>query len=235
MSYNRTLSALAAEAGTSAIDALTQLADETLTPESYGNAMRLVGLALGRCFAQDAKVTGKTVYLAVTVEDADYLASGIAEALHDAGAKTAVACFWNTRKKAGGYRWLDVATIVNEYREPIPEQLEHLIVVKSIISGACVVKTNLMHLLELAKPKQIHIMAPVVLKGAEARLSSEFEPHIADQFQYWLLATDDTKDDSGNVLPGIGGEVYGRLGFDGQRGKNAYFPSFIRERALALM
>jgi len=231
---NRTLSHLADQAGSAAIDALTQLADQALPAEAYGRAMYTVGQALGRCFAHDAQVADKSVYLAVTVEDADYLAAGIAESLIQAGARTAVACFWNTRKKAGGYKWLDVATIVNEYREPIPDGLEHLIVVKSIISGACVVKTNLMHLLESAKPAHIHIMAPVVLKGAEQRLAAEFEADVVEKFQYWLLATDDTKDEQGNVLPGIGGEIYGRLGFEGQRGKNAYYPTFIKERALAL-
>ncbi|NWK96948.1 hypothetical protein DM806_14995 [Sphingobium lactosutens] len=195
--------------------------------------MRAVGHELGRCFARDVGVSGKNVYLAVTVEDADYLAAGIAAALVEAGAKIAVACFWNTRKKAGGYKWLDVATIVNEYREPMPEHLEHLVVVKSIISGACVVKTNLMHLLETAQPEQIDIMAPVVLEGAEDRLASEFDPDTVSKFRYWLLAKDDTKDDTGNVVPGIGGEVYGRLGFDGQQGKNAHFPEFIKERVAA--
>ncbi|MHC9419185.1 hypothetical protein ACYZX9_11390 [Sphingomonas citri] len=234
MSQSRILSPLAAEAGASAIDALTQLANLELTPEAYGQAMREVGFALGRCFARDNAVAGQSVYLAVTVEDADFLASGIAKALEQAGAKTAVACFWNVRRKAGGYKWLDVATIVDEYREPIPADLTHLIVVKSIISGACVVKTNLMHLLEDADPEQIHIMAPVVLKGAEERLASEFDADLASRFRYWLLATDDTKDEHGNVLPGIGGEIYGRLGFDGQRGKNAHYPAFIKERVLAL-
>jgi hypothetical protein len=233
MSSLRKLSPLAESAGPLALEALQRLTDETLSPDQYGQAMLMVGRALGDCFARAANVAGKNIYLAITVEDADFLASGITAALRDAGASVSVACFWNSRRKAGGNKWLDVATITNEYREPIPERLDHLIVVKSIISGACVVKTNLMHVLEVAKPNQIDIMSPVVLEGAEGRLAAEFDKDTAEKFRYWLFATDDSKDKSGNVLPGIGGEVYGRLGFDGQQGKNAHFPSFIRERVEA--
>ena len=234
MTHNRTFSDLASEAGPAALEALTRLAYAALPASAYGDAMLSVGRALGRCFAQDLGLAGKAVYLAITVEDADYLAAGIAESLNAAGARLSVACFWNVRKKAAGYKTLDVAPIVNEYREPIPEALDHLVVVKSIISGACVVKTNLMHLLETASPQHIHIMAPVMLKGAENRLSAEFDTEVADRFRYWLLATDDEKDEDGNVLPGTGGEIYGRLGFDGQAGKNAYYPRFIRERVLSV-
>lgn len=233
MSHNRTYSGLASEAGSDAMDALSRLADVALPASAYGDAMRSIGHALGRCFAQEVGLDGKAVYLAVTVEDADYLAAGIAESFKAAGAHLSVACFWNTRKKAAGYKWLDVAPIISEYREPIPEALDHLVVVKSIISGACVVKTNLMHLLETAEPKHIHIMAPVMLKGAEERLSAEFDARVAERFQYWLLATDDEKDENGNVLPGIGGEIYGRLGFKGQAGKNSHYPQFIRDRVLS--
>ncbi|WP_188061997.1 hypothetical protein [Sphingobium sp. KCTC 72723] len=233
MSGNRTLSKLAHAAGEDIVAALARLADTSLPPSEYGDVMTLVGKALGRCFAERSNVAGKTVYLAVTVEDADFLAAGIAQALDEAGAKTGIACFWNTRKKAADLRWLDVATITNEYREPLPAHLDHLLVVKSIISGACVVKTNLMHLLEDAHPDRIHIMAPVILEGAEKRLSSEFEAEIADKFEYWLLATDSEKDDHGNVLPGIGGEIYSRLGFEGQRGKNAHFPKLLKDRVLS--
>ncbi len=231
MSSSRTLSRLAPAAGADAVNALEKLADRTLPAADYGKAMKLIGHALGHCFAAEAPLDGRSVYLAVTVEDADFLAAGIAEELEKAGATVHVACFWNTRKKASDFKWLDIAPISNEYREPIPAALDHLIVVKSIISGACVVKTNLMHLLEVAHPDRIHIMAPVVLEGAETRLSSEFEASVAERFEYWLLATDSEKDEEGNVLPGIGGEIYSRLGFDGQKGKNAYFPNFIKERA----
>lgn len=233
MSYNRTLSSLASEAGPAAVDALTRLTDTALPSAAYGDAMLSVGRALGRCFAHNLDLRDKAVYLAVTVEDADYLAAGIAESLQAAGARLSVACFWNVRKKVAGYDYLDVAPIVNEYREPIPDALDHLVVVKSIISGACVVKTNLMHLLEMARPAHIHIMAPVMLKGAESRLSAEFDADVADRFQYWRLATDEAKDEAGNVVPGIGGEIYSRLGFNGQAGKNAHYPKFIRERVSA--
>lgn len=233
MSHVREYSDLASEAGPGVLADLDRLADLALPADAYGAAMRSVGRTLGGCFARAASVEGKAVYLAVTVEDADYLAAGIAESLDAAGARLSVACFWNTRRKAGGFKWLDVAPIVNEYREPIPDALDHLIVVKSIISGACVVKTNLMHLLDLVNPREIHIMAPVMLRGAEARLSAEFDTGVAERFRYWLLATDEDKDADGNVLPGIGGEIYGRLGFTGQTGKNAYYPEFIKQRFLA--
>ena len=230
MSATRIRSPLAEQAGDLAIAALDSLADISLDPQRYGDAMRTIGEALGRCFAAGCDVAVRNVYLAITVEDADFLASGITKGLQEAGAHVAVACFWNVRQKVNGISWLDVATIADEYREPIPERLDHLIVVKSIISGACVVKTNLMHLLDDAQSDRIHIMAPVVLAGAEKRLADEFDPEIAERFEYWLLATDAEKDQCGNVLPGIGGEIYSRLGFESQKGKNAYLPQFIKSR-----
>ena len=231
MTASRSYSNLLADADDRVIAALERLTDESLPPKVYGETMALIGEALGKRFAERCDVACRNVYLAVTVEDADFLAAGIARALESAGATISVACYWNVRQKRGGIKWLDVATIADEYAEPLPERLDHLIVVKSIISGACVVKTNLAHLLDRADPERIHVMAPVVLAGAQERLAAEFEPALATRFEYWLFATDTEKDDSGNVRPGIGGEIYSRLGFGGQQGKNAHLPHFVMARS----
>ncbi len=231
MTSTRSYSKLIAHAGSDTRAVLDSLADATLDPQAYGAAMERIGRELGELFAAQCEVEGRSVYLALTVEDADFLAAGIADALTASGAEVGVACFWNVRQKRAGIPWLDIATIADEYAEPVPDGLDHLIVVKSIISGACVVKTNLAHLLARAEPARIHVMAPVLLEGAEERLAAEFEPEVAERFEYWVFATDSEKDQMGNVLPGIGGEIYSRLGFKGQASKNQVLPRLILARS----
>jgi hypothetical protein len=102
-----------------------------------------------------------------------------------------------------------------------------LIVVKSIISGACVVKTNLASLIDEALPLRVIVAAPVMLKGAEQRLASEFPQSMSSRFEYFAFAIDDEKGSDDNVVPGIGGSVYERLGFGD---KTAYIPEIVKER-----
>jgi hypothetical protein len=50
-----------------------------------------------------------------------------------------------------------------------------------------------------------------------------------------FFAEDDERTEDGIVLPGIGGDVYERLGFEGQETKNRFIPKIVRERrALSL-
>jgi hypothetical protein len=60
-------------------------------------------------------------------------------------------------------------------------------------------------------PSRVFVAAPVMLKGAEERLASEFPWEISSRFEYRMFAIDDEKDEEENVLPGIGGSVYERL------------------------
>ncbi len=51
-----------------------------------------------------------------------------------------------------------------------------------------------------------------------------------EKFQFIYLAEDNERTDEGEVVPGIGGMVYDRLGFNGQDDKNSYTPDLVRTR-----
>jgi hypothetical protein len=78
-----------------------------------------------------------------------------------------------------------------------------------------------------ALPQRIIVAAPVMLKGAQGRLASEFPPDTAAMFEYVTFAIDDTRDSDDNVVPGIGGAIYDRLGVDD---KSVYVPKLVKLR-----
>lgn len=49
-------------------------------------------------------------------------------------------------------------------------------------------------------------------------------------FQFFYFAKDDERTPEGEVIPGIGGNVYYRLGFEGQDSKNKYIPEVVKAR-----
>ena len=204
------------------------------SPSSYRHAMRQLGRQLAEHVAkQIPTVTQNAVCIACTVEDADFLARGLLEGLEQKGvgsARMKLVCFWNERvRRFNGVdtNSFDVAPVVKEYREAVDIRDSVLIVVKSIISGACVVKTNLASLIDEALPLRVIVAAPVMLKGAEQRLASEFPPSMSSKFEYFAFAIDDEKGADDNVVPGIGGSVYERLGFED---KTTYVPEIVKER-----
>ena len=208
-----------------------ELVNISTAPSRYQEVMIALGRCLGKSFSAHNTVVGKNVYVAFTVEDADFLARGLIDELRDAGAKISVACFWNRRDQPYDIDWLDIAPIVQEYKETAPGTIDHPLMLKSIISGACVVRTNLMHPLHEMKPLCVHVLAPVILEGAEGRLAKAFPPKLARQFRFWTFAVDHTKDAEGIVIPGIGGEIYDRLGFGDGIAKNELLPKLVEERS----
>jgi hypothetical protein len=214
---------------------LDVLADRRTTVPDYQAAMLTLGQELGasilgRVHSPDAKI-----YLACTAEDADFLAAGILESLEAKGFNPKLACFWNQRTTPFEVPDIQVAPIIKKYREPFEGQTDVLIVVKSIISGACVVKTNLRNLIQDITPELIVIAAPVIYAGAEERLSDEFDQSVYEKFDFLYFAKDDERKADREVVPGIGGMVYDRLGFDGQDDKNRYMPKIVEERMDKLM
>jgi uracil phosphoribosyltransferase len=214
-------------------DTVSSLLD-TLTNTStsislYRETMIKIGSLLGRIIATKYGNKDHELCLAFTVEDADYLAKGILDSLKQSQqfSDIRVACFWNERIKFEG---ISAAPIKRRYLEPSNNPKQTLVVIKSIISGACVVKTNLRYLINEREPENILIASPVILKGAEERLAKEFEQKISDRFKYIFFAIDGEKDDNDNVVPGIGGEVYQRLGFKDQEEKNRYSPEIVKTR-----
>lgn len=214
---------------------LNVLADEHSGPSEYQGAMTALGRFLADGMLQKVpELLSRPVCVACTVEDADFLAKGILEGLERGGvdpSRLKLVCFWNERVRSfngSDAKLFDVAPIVKSYREDVDLQHSIVVVVKSIISGACVVKTNLTALIDRVVPERVLVAAPVMLIGAEKRLASEFPAQTAERFEYFTFAVDDKKSEDGEiVLPGIGGSVYDRLGF---KDKNAYVPEIVRQR-----
>jgi hypothetical protein len=209
---------------------LRTLIDSETTVDRYREAMFNLGLGLGDAMLSQISSPNCNVYLACTAEDADFLAKGILSRLEQHNVTVAFACFWNQRLSPFEVEDLQIAPIIKKYQEPLKQAVNYLIVIKSIISGACVVRTNLMDLIQTIDPGQILIAAPVIYETAEASLKQSFEPSVYNKFQYFYFARDDERTATGEVIPGIGGMIYDRLGFLDQDGKNAYVPEIVKVR-----
>ena len=214
---------------------LDLLIDRSTSTQGYEAAMFALGQELGTAILRKIQSPDAKIYLACTAEDADFLAKGILDSLEAKGFRPAIACFWNQRINPFDIADIQIAPIIKKYKEPIDKQIDFLVVVKSIISGACVVKTNLRNLIQDIEPQSILIASPVMYVGAEQRLKDEFDPAIYDKFDFLYFAQDDERKSDGEVVPGIGGMVYDRLGFDGQDDKNRHMPKIVKERMEKLM
>lgn len=212
-----------------------QLVDELHTiqgnPMKYQEHMLQIGRHLGAgIIPKLPKNQTSAICVVCTVEDADFLARGLIEALEQDGfaERVHLVCLWNEKIRENG---VSLSPISRQYKEDFPSENSIFIVVKSIISGACVVKTNLTRVVSFSQPARIIVASPVMLIGAEGRLEREFPPSISSKFEYVHFVTDTEKDKDGeNVLPGIGGSLYELLGLGNQHEKNKYVPSIVKER-----
>ncbi len=209
---------------------LDVLIDRTSSVEKYQDAMFHLGQELGAHIAKKIVAPDAKIYLVCTAEDADFLVKGILESLEQHSFNVGLACFWNQRINPFSFPDLQVSPIIKKYKEPIDRQVDYLIVVKSIISGACVVKTNLRNLIQDIDPQSILIAAPILYRGSVQKLSNEFESSIYEKFNFLYFAQDSERKPDGEVIPGIGGMLYDRLGFDGQDEKNRYLPKIVADR-----
>jgi hypothetical protein len=209
---------------------LDQLLAAPADVASYREAMTALGRGLGKAVEQHLGPRDRTI-VAFSVEDADYLARGVLETLaqEHKPASISVACFWNDRIRIGKTVPVDQAPIIREYVEPHPARISALVMVKSVIGTACVVRTNLLKLLEQTMPRKILIVAPVMYHKARASLESEFPANIVDRFEYVYFARD-TQLDGNLVVPGVGGSVYERLGLGTSRTKNRVRPELVTAR-----
>ncbi len=214
---------------------LDTIADKSSEPTLYRETMTKIGMSLGDALLAEIDNDESSVYLACTVEDADFLARGILNRLENRLHTVAFACFWNQRFSPFEVEDLKVAPIIKKYQEPTEKDVNYLVIVKSIISGACVVRTNLVDLIQKIEPENIFIVAPVMYYNAEEKLKSEFEKDIYDKFKFFYFAKDDERTSLGEVIPGIGGMVYERLGFQGQEEKNRYIPEIVKSRRSKLI
>lgn len=207
------------------------LANRSTDVEEYRNAFYNLGMQLGYIVANtdEMKQAGKDVMLVCASEDADWLAKGVEQGLGKGELPLSV--FWSSRETVGkdekGEK-MDISSIVKSYEEPI-EHCHTLLIVKSIISSSCVVKTMLMRLIRKVNPCHIIIMAPVMFENGPQNLMNEFPKDIHDKFQFVTFAIDNEKIGS-EIIPGIGGMVYPRLGLGDSEEKNRYFPNLVKER-----
>lgn len=204
---------------------------EEIREEQYRTLMREVGMHLAASLLAEGidRLRDKDICIVCTVEDADFLAAGVLDGLERGGvdpSRLYLQCFWNERIREGA---VSLSPILRQYVEPFDATRVTYVVVKSIISGACVVRTNLTRVLSDAANADVYVAAPVLLDGAQDRLSSEFPSDIASRFRYIWFATDYEKDGD-DVLPGVGGSVYKRLGLGNEISKNAHIPAIVKQR-----
>lgn len=226
---NRQFSDYATETGKAN---LSLLADHSTDPTTYSQALYVLGQELGHVLSQQMGDKPNSVCVACSVEDADYLAKGVIEVLTHTSSEVSLACFWNHRQKQHS---LSIAPIIRRYREPNVDNAQILIILKSVISGACVVKTNLTHLIQTLQPENILVVAPVIHKDAPSKLNQEFPLSITNKFRYVYLAKDTERQANGDLIPGVGGNVYQRLGFKDQEDKNRFTPDLVKSRRASLM
>src|SRR5690554_8000482 len=174
-------------ASRSVVASLNLLASPDTLPGEYQQAMYQLGVEHGKVLK--SKLQDKAVGIACTVEDADFLAKGIIDGLEGSPSSISIACFWNKRFQGDESKNIpDTAPIQKRYAEPSIKSVDSLIVAKSIISGACVVKTNLTNLIRESNPSEIFVVAPVMFAHAKANLEREFPQDITQRFDYAYFA-----------------------------------------------
>jgi hypothetical protein len=207
---------------------LRALLNPIQNPGRYKEAMKVLGSSLGEIVGTKVP-KGSQCLVVSTAEDADYLSFGVIESLNKEF-KTSAAVFWNNH-----YSLLykdSVAPIVHQYLQPGYQASDVLVIVKSVISGSCVVRTNILALIESVNAKNIFIVSPVMHSASEAKLKEEFPKQVSDKFDFVYFALDNEKDDAtGEVKPGIGGQIYELLGLTGQPARGSYMPDLVRRLA----
>ncbi|KGJ97957.1 hypothetical protein [Thalassotalea sp. ND16A] len=208
----------------SALDAL--LSKES--PEVYQQAMYRLGVFLADELIPKLDKS-KSYCLASTAEDVDYLARGLLDRISNHVSKVSLACFWNNHHTPIDGK-ASTAPIIKKFIDAPALESDDIIIVKSVMSGSCVVKTNLTELIHQMTPSTVHIVSPVAHVNAEGKLKQEFPSDISDKFDFTFLAKDEKRNKDGEVIPGIGGNVYQLLGFTNQAAKNRYTPKAVLER-----
>lgn len=213
-------------ANAAAIATLETLIASVGSPTEYQAAMRELGKQLGNIVGAEIPSDRRCLVVS-TAEDADYLANGVMESLEHKH-ETLAAVFWNNHYSIKNS---SVAPIVHQYIQPGFESADEVILIKSIISTSCVVRTNILFLIESINVSRIYVVAPVMYFNAQESLCSEFPPHISNKFRFVFFAVDEDRTESGNVVPGIGGQVYQLLGMDDQPARTGYLPDLVKRLA----
>ena len=206
---------------------LNTLADKTTSVEDYRASFFSIGQELGFILKESLPAQfNKSTLLACASEDADWLANGFINGIGEPTLPLAV--FWGIRQKLSN--GVDVSSIIRMYKDDLISDCENLIIIKSIISSSCVVKTQLLRLISDITPNTIYIIAPVMYKDAKKNLCMEFPQEISSKFRFVSFAIDDEINENNEIIPGIGGMVYPRLGLGNEHEKNSYIPDIIIKR-----
>lgn len=211
---------------------LQGLLDSKNNPTLYREHMQELGKLLAQSLVAELKPSDKCLIIS-TAEDADFLQAGVETVLKQNRVDTKLAVFWNNHYQLPSKD--SVAPIVHKFIQPGFEKTDIVIIVKSVMSGSCVVRTNLIAMLQQIKnAKQVFVVSPVVHKNSEGALIKEFPVEISSKFNFVYFAKDSIKDiKSGEVVPGIGGQVYELLGLKGQPALSNYMPSTVQRLAFA--
>ncbi len=161
---------------------LDALADKSTNVFKYREAFRLLGIELGKILALEYKsISANQSMLVCASEDADWLANGVEAGFGKGELKKSV--YWSSREivhiNEDGSK-VEISPIEKAYEEAIKD-CQLLIIVKSIISTSCVVKTQLTRLIGRISPKRIVIAAPVMYKVT--MFASANTPPLGDSLQ----------------------------------------------------
>lgn len=208
---------------------LQALLASTKNPEKYKQTMRRLGVLLGSVVKKQITHEDARCLIVSTAEDADYLSNGVRDVLSESF-NTATAVFWNNHYSSFNG---SVAPIVHKYLQLGYEVSDTLVIVKSVISGSCVVRANILALIENINIQNIYIVSPVMHIYAADNLKKEFPPEIADKFVFVYFAQDAVRDEFGEVKPGIGGQIYNLLGLSDQPVKIDYMPELVKQLAFS--
>ena len=208
------------------IDTLNAIADKHTDHKSYRDAFFSIGCELGRVLEPKLPEDYQSsAVLACASEDADWLAKGVLVGI--SAPQLPISVFWTKRHQLNDD--VHITPITMSYQDDIKTSCKTIIIVKSIISSSCVVKTQLLRLISLISPEHIFIVAPVMFVNAEKNLIADFPKDISDKFSFVTFAIDDELNGR-EIVPGIGGMVYDSLGLGGEAKKNQYIPHLVMER-----
>lgn len=212
---------------------LDRLLESIGTPEAYQSTMTELGRLLAESILSDfTEASCKSAIVVSTAEDADFLQYGVSTVLKLHEINTKLAVFWNHHYQLPSKN--SVAPILHSFIEPNYEEMQSVIIVKSVMSGSCVVRTNLIAMLDKIKNvENIFILSPVAHKDSRRKLKAEFPEEISSKFKFIFFAEDDVKNGEGEVIPGIGGQIYDLLGLENQPALTGYMPNVVKELAFS--